>query len=70
MSFAQTGVVPEMALGWAGKGFTVTPKVLMEPVPQAVVGVTVIVPEVAVREKSAVMELVPAQVATVNPDPE
>ena len=50
--------------------FTVIAKVLGVPLPQALLGVTVSVPEVAEAEKLAVIELVAQFVAQVNPVPE
>ena len=59
-----------MALGCAGKVFTIIAKVIGVPLPQALLGVTVSVPEVAEAEKLAVIELVAQFVAQVNPVPE
>ena len=55
---AQTVEGPVMVPAADGNGFTDNTKVLLTPFPQALTGVTVMVPELAVVLKSEVMLLV------------
>jgi len=54
----QEGLIAEPALATVGVALTVIAKVRAVPPPQPLLGVTVSVPEVALAEKLAVMELV------------
>ena len=62
--------VPVITLGCAGREFTVIAKVCAVLLPQALLPDTLIVPEVAVPEKLAVIELVPLPEPIVKPVPE
>ena len=58
------------AVGAAGNELTVIAKVLAVLLPQALLPVTLKLPEVAEAEKFALIELVPLPVPIVNPVPE